>query len=135
MARYIVLVDEADGLYGVTFPDAPGCTAMAATQEDAIDAAAEALAEWVADEVADGRGAPPARRLATVLEDTAIREALGKGAVLASVPLVLDTGRLARANISLDAGLLADIDEAARTFGVTRSAFLAAAARKQIKAM
>ena len=50
------------------------------------------------------------------------------------VPLLLDTGRLARANISIDAGRLADIDEAARLRGVTRSAFLAAAAREKIKA-
>ena len=39
-----------------------------------------------------------------------------------------------RANISLDAGLLAEIDDAARQRGVTRSAFLAAAARDRIKA-
>ena len=53
--------------------------------------------------------------------------------MIAHIPLLRETGKLARANISLDAGLLADIDEAAARRGVTRSAFLAAAAREKIK--
>ncbi|MCC6982708.1 MAG: type II toxin-antitoxin system HicB family antitoxin [Bauldia sp.] len=133
MARYIALIDHADGLYGVAFPDAPGCVAQAPTQEDAITAAADALAEWVADEAVEGRGAPAPRSVEDLLDEAEIRDALAAGAVLASIPLVRETGRLARANISLDAGLLADIDETARRAGVTRSAFLAAAAREKIK--
>ena len=54
--------------------------------------------------------------------------------MVAWVPLVVDTGKLVRANISLDAGLLASIDEAAARRGVTRSAFLVSAARDKIKA-
>ena len=52
--------------------------------------------------------------------------------MLALATLVPDTGKPARANVSLDSGLLAAIDEAARENGVTRSAFLAAAAREKI---
>jgi hypothetical protein len=48
-------------------------------------------------------------------------------------PFVLDTGRPAKANLSLDAGLLAAIDEAAAARGLTRSAFLASAARQKIE--
>ena len=58
---------------------------------------------------------------------------LAKGAALAIVPLVLDAGRPAKANLSLDAGLLAAIDEAAAARGLTRSAFLASAAREKIE--
>jgi predicted RNase H-like HicB family nuclease len=134
MSRYVALIDGTAGAYGVVFPDAPGCTAMAATQDEAIVNAADALAEWVADEIAEGRIAPEPRSAESLLTDHDVRQAIAKGAVLASVPLILETGRLARANISLDAGLLADIDEAARRRGVTRSAFLATAARDKIKA-
>jgi hypothetical protein len=49
------------------------------------------------------------------------------------VPLVLDAGRAVRANLSLDAGLLDAIDEAAKAHGLTRSAFLASAAREKIE--
>ena len=44
-----------------------------------------------------------------------------------------DMGRPAKANLSLDVGLLAAIDEAAAARGLTRSAFLASAAREKIK--
>ena len=54
------------------------------------------------------------------------------GAVLALVPLILDSGRPAKANLSIDSGLLDAIDEAAKRIGVTRSAYLAAAARNKI---
>jgi predicted RNase H-like HicB family nuclease len=134
MTRYIALVDGQDGSFGAFFPDAPGCVAMALTQDEVINDAADALAEWVADELGDGREAPIARSVEKLLADEEVRVALGRGAILASIPLILETGKLARANISLDAGLLANIDEAARNRGVTRSAFLAAAAREKIKA-
>jgi metal-responsive CopG/Arc/MetJ family transcriptional regulator len=49
------------------------------------------------------------------------------------VPLVLDAGRAVRANLSLDAGHLDAIDEAAKAHGPTRSAFLASAAREKIE--
>ncbi|MDG4874181.1 type II toxin-antitoxin system HicB family antitoxin [Mesorhizobium sp. WSM4935] len=133
MSRYIALIDFADGAYGVIFPDAPGCTAMGATLDEAIADATNALAEWVAEEIAEGRHAPRPRPIEELLADKDVRSAQGQGAVLASVPLLKDSGRLARANISMDAGLLADIDEAAQRQGVTRSAFIAAAARERIR--
>jgi predicted RNase H-like HicB family nuclease len=133
MTRFVALIDEADGAYGASFPDAPGCTAMGETQDEAIRNAADALAEWVADELADGRPAPVARGIAQLGRTTDVRRALSRGSILVSIPLLRDTGKLARANISLDSGLLADIDEAAQRRGVTRSAFLAAAAREKIK--
>jgi hypothetical protein len=102
------------------------------TEEEALDNATEALSEWVADEIADGRGVPIARSYVELLK--ASEYGLGQGGMVAFVPLLLETGKLARANISLDAGLLSDIDEAAARRGVTRSAFLAAAARDKIKA-
>ena len=51
---------------------------------------------------------------------------------LALVPLVRDSGRPVKANLSLDAGLLEAIDDAARAIGLTRSAFLVSAARDKI---
>ena len=56
----------------------------------------------------------------------------GKTAVM--VPLLRDSGRPVRANLSLDAALLEAIDEAARTRGLTRSAFIASAVRDRIMA-
>lgn len=132
MERYLAILDEAEGVYGVVFPDAPGCTAMGETAEEAIKDAADALSEWMADWIADGNMPPVPRSYAQILKSGDYPQ-LGKGGLVATIPLLLETGKLARANISLDAGLLAAIDAEANRRGVTRSAFLAAAARQTIK--
>ena len=77
---------------------------------------------------------PKPRSIAQLRRDPEVRAALADGDVLALVPLVRDAGRPAKANLSLDAGLLAAIDEAAAARGLTRSAFLASAAREKIAA-
>src|SRR6202012_1948282 len=63
--------------------------------------------------------------------DPEVAAALAQGGILAYVPLVLDAGRPVKANLSLDAGLLNAIDEAAERRGLTRSAFRARAAREK----
>lgn len=131
MARYLAIIDEADGQLGAHFPDAPGCVAMGETVDELIDNATDALSEWAADVLADGGKLPRPRSYAELLKSG---EYGLEGGRVAHVPLLLETGKLARANISLDAGLLSDIDEAAARRGVTRSAFLASAAREKIKA-
>jgi hypothetical protein len=71
--------------------------------------------------------------LASVRADPEVAAALAHGAVLAIVPLVRDAGRPVKANLSLDAGLLAAIGEAAAARTLTRSAFLESAAREKIE--
>jgi len=132
MTRYLAIIDESEGMLGAHFPDAPGCTAMGETEEEVIDNATEALAEWAADVMADGGTLATPRSYAELMKTGEYDS--GAGGMVVPIPLLLETGRLARANISLDAGLLADIDEAAARRGVTRSAFLAAAAKDKIKA-
>ena len=51
----------------------------------------------------------------------------------AGAPLFRRTGRQVRANISLDRGMLEAIDRAASERNLTRSAFLADAARNEIE--
>ena len=134
MSRFLAIIEQdADqGVFFASFPDAPGCVADGATQDEVLDNASDALSEWVADALADGRDVPKARSYAELLASKEYD--LGRGGMVAWVPLLLDTGKLVRANISLDAGLLASIDEAAARRGVTRSAFLVSAARDKIKA-
>jgi hypothetical protein len=65
--------------------------------------------------------------------DPEIAAAIAEGAALAIVPLLRDAGRPAKANLSIDSGLLAAIDEAAEARALTRSAFFATAAREKIE--
>ena len=131
MSRYVALVDGAAGAYGVSFPDLPGCVAMGSTVDEALAHAAEALRDWIVltEETA---GVPSPRALEEIRRDADTAEALRDGASLAIVPLVRDTGRPAKANLSIDAGILAAIDEEAARRKLTRSALVELMARRML---
>lgn len=132
MSRYIALVDGKRGAYGVVIPDLPGCYAMGRTIDEALRNAASAAVAWAEVARADGAKIPQPRPAEAVRADRDVAEALATDSFMATVPLVLDSGRPAKANLSLDAGLLEAIDEAAAAKGLTRSAFIASAAREKI---
>ena len=134
MPRYVALVDSYAGEYAVHFPDAPGCSAAGPTVDEAIANAGEALAGWVADELADGRSAPSPRSVQELRQLDSVAQAVARSAMISLVPLVRSSGRLTKANISLDSGLLLAIDEAADRAGMTRSKFMASAVREKIEA-
>ena len=131
MTRYVALVDGKAGAYGVIVPDFPGCTSGGSTTDEALRNAVEAVRLW--DAIAGGEALPQPRSAETLRADPEIAEAIAEGAALAIVPLLLDAGRPAKANLSIGAGLLAAIDDAAEPRGLTRSAFLASIAREKIK--
>jgi predicted RNase H-like HicB family nuclease len=132
MTRYFALVESEEGVFGVTFPDLAGCTAMGATAEEALDNAAEALRDWV--EVAEARrqSVPPPRGAAALLIEPEVKTALDQGAFLAWAPLVREIGRPVKANLSINSGILAAIDAAAELRGVTRSALVEMLAKRAL---
>ena len=130
MAYYVGIVDGSNNVWGARLPDFPGCHGGGSTPQEAVDDLIRALREFAANIIADGERLPEPRDLGKVLADMdAGREDRG-GTVL--VPLLIDKGRPVRANISLDLGLLEQIDAEAKRRGLTRSAFLASAARDKI---
>ena len=133
MTRYVGLLDGGESAYGIVFPDLPGCTAGGATIEETMTAAIEAVGDWILDARDDGEPIPQARDMFAIKRDERVAEALRNGAAaLVVVPVVIDSGRPAKANLSLDSGLLHAIDEAAKASGLTRSSFLSTAAREKI---
>ena len=134
VTRYVVVVDGKPGTYGMYVPDMPGCTSMGNTIAELLVNAQEALQLWAEDVLASKERLPKPRSIEAIREDAEVTRDLAEGGVLAFVPLVIETGRPAKANLSLDAGLLAAIDDAAAARGLTRSAFLASAAREKIAA-
>jgi predicted RNase H-like HicB family nuclease len=131
MARYVALVDGRSGSYGLTVPDLPGCTSAASTIDQLLGRAMEAVRLWSEDAAADGEKLPKPRSIEAVRADPEVAAALARGAVLAMVPR--GAGRPVKANLSMDAGLLTAIDEAAAARGLTRSALLASAAREKFE--
>lgn len=130
MVKYLAIVDGAKDVWGVTFPDFPGCHGGGATPADAVEDATRALRVFAADMIADGEGLPEPMGFDQA-RDWMKRERVPGGLVY--VPLVLDKRRSVKANISMDAGLLEAIDQAAKERGLTRSAFLASAALDKIE--
>lgn len=130
--RYIGLLDTgADGAFGIAFPDCPGCVAMGKDENEAFANAIEALAEWLGDYASSDRPAP--RGVGDLRRDPDVNQQIRDGAIFLFVPFIQEKGRPTRANISIDAGLLESIDEAAATLRLTRSSFLAQAAREKIE--
>jgi len=133
MARYIGLLDGVKGAYGVVFPDLPGCTAGGDTIAEVNADAIAAVREWILDAREGDEALPHARDMAALKDDKEVAQALRDGAAFIVVPVLIDSGRPAKANLSLDSGLLEAIDDAARTSGLTRSSFIATAAREKIE--
>jgi predicted RNase H-like HicB family nuclease len=132
MARYTALIDGEAGAYGVTIPDMPGCTAMSKTIEDAIANAAEAMRDWAEEMEAMGETIPAPRPLEDLRKDPEVMEEVSDGAAFASIPLVGESGRKEKANVSIDGGILAAIDEEAKRHNLTRSSFIELMAKRQL---
>lgn len=129
MTWYIALAHkDPESAYGISFPDLPSVFSAADDEEDIVRNAIEALSLWAEDEVL-----PQPSSHTDILARDDVREELKGGAFLVRIPLVRDDTRTVRANITMEAGTLAAIDAAAKRRGLTRSAFLASAALKEIE--
>lgn len=129
MTHYIAIVHKDPGsAWGLSFPDLEGCFSAADKESDIIPNAMEAL-EFYAEEF-DALPAPSSIETLRALPEVA--EDLKAGAYLVSIPLLKNTGKSARINITMDKGLLQAIDDAAAQRKMTRSGFLAQAAVKEI---
>lgn len=127
MKYFYALVHKDPGsAFGIEFPDLPGCFSAADEIENVLPNACEALELWFEDE-------PEVQPMGLEQIKSLVLDELAEGAFIVAVPYIVQTGRLVRANISLDRGMLDAIDRAAAERRLTRSAFLADAARKAIE--
>jgi predicted RNase H-like HicB family nuclease len=125
--------DETDGPndgYGVVFPDFPGCATAGETVQEAATMAAEALAGHVEVMTEEDLPIPEPSSPDAPLPEW-LADAPGRTVATVMVPVELP-GRAVRVNITLDEGLLARLDKAARAEGETRSGFIARAVRERL---
>ena len=124
---YAIVHKDEDSAFGVHFPDVPGCFSAADRQEDILANAVEALSLYFED--SEVLSASP---IDTIRERA--REDLEEGAFILAVPFIgRGAGKVVRVNLSLDQAVLVAIDRAANARKLTRSAFLADAARNEIE--
>jgi len=102
----------------------------AETIEDAVAEATSALSEVASQIILNGEAIPEPSDAGEILEEGAPGDdPIG----VIYIPLALDAGRTVRASVSFDVALLQAIDAEATRRGLTRSAFLASAARGEIE--
>ncbi len=119
---------DEDSAFGVTFPDLPGCFSASDTETGILANAMEALELY-----ADGMDHLPAPRgIGALRADPEVSGDLSQGAYLLAVPLIRNTQKTERVNITLPKGLLSAIDAEATRRKMTRSGFLAQAAEREI---
>jgi predicted RNase H-like HicB family nuclease len=125
MPQFIGLIHkETDSDYGVSFPDFPGVVTAGATLDEARALAEEALAFHLEGLAEDGDGIPQPSSLEAVMSDPDNRDGV---AILVAVDA--SPSRRVRVNITLSQELLSEIDRYAKQHGLSRSGFLAQAAK------
>lgn len=128
MVNYVGVLDGSGEIWGVRLPDIAGCVGGGETPEAAIVDATAALRDIAAFRRRADRALPNPSAVAQILS----RGEVAEGESIVLIPLIMDAGRTVRANLTLDAGLLEAIDSAAEQRGVSRSAFIADAARDKL---
>lgn len=129
MVYYGILEKEPETLWGVWFPDLPGCVTAGETADEATEKAISALREYL-----EGAEPPNASDVETLMADPDVVEARARGGILIRVPYLPNEAATVRVNVTLERGTLAAIDAAASARGMTRSAFLANAALEKVRA-
>jgi predicted RNase H-like HicB family nuclease len=125
---YAVVHKDEDSSYGLHFPDLPGCYSAADSMDDIVPNALEALSLYVEGEAEETPKPSDIAAIRTLAADD-----LASGAFLVMVPFIGNSGKPARINISIDTAVLDAIDQAASQRKLTRSAFIAEAARHEIE--
>ena len=131
--RYVALVHKGRRSFGVMFPDFPGCISAGDTVDAALANATDALRFHVEGMKQDGLSIPKPRGIEKIRKagDDWIE---WENAVVAYVPLLPPKGRVERINFTIEQGLLEAIDRAAEDDGLTRSAWIAEAAKTRLGA-
>ena len=127
--KYPIVIEPGSDTtaWGVVVPDLPGCFA-AADDWNAIPAAAtEALDLWFED-MPDVEPSS----LDALRQSEAVKVELAAGGVLLPVPYIPADTAVERVNVTIERALLRAIDETAKARGMTRSSFLASAARHEL---
>ena len=120
----VAIAPDADaGGFDAAVPDLPGCKASAATPEDALAQAREAIVGWLEAAIDAGRPIPQPTPVARLRSRRPARKAW-LWALVEIDPATLDAS-VERVNISLPRRVLRRLDALAREAGETRSGLIA----------
>ena len=131
MTTYFGLLrKEGDSAYGVDFPDFPGCVSAGDSPEETMRMAEEALNFHIRGMLEDGDAIPTPSAVEAILKEPENLE--GMVALIPVRSFHKPRGKAIRTNITIEEGLLAEIDAFIAPRKQSRSAFLAAAAERML---
>ncbi len=129
MRNYIGLIHkDAESDYGVSFPDFPGVVTAGTDLDNARAMAEEALALHIEGLAEDGEAIPEPSSLEAVMSDPE-----NQAGVAILVAVKTEAKKAVRVNVTLPEDVLNEIDAFAEEHGLTRSGFLARAARHEMQ--
>ncbi len=129
MKNFVAVIHkEDDSDYGVSFPDFPGCVTAGSTLEEVKNMAFEALSFHIQGMIEDGANIPDPSVLDDIVNDPENADAL----TFIVVPSRDLEPRAVRVNITIQKTILDQIDAFTKSCGMSRSAFLAQAALKEL---
>lgn len=130
--KFIIAIEPGTDMtaFGVVVPDLPGCFSAGDTLDEAMDNAKEAIDLYCEALIEEGGSLPASAPLAV---HQAHPDFSGWIWAVVEVPVERYFGPAEKINITLPRLLLAQIDQYTRQQGVTRSGFLAEAARAAMR--
>ncbi len=132
MKHVIAFIHEENDVYGISFPDFPGCVSTAETIDNVVLRGQQALALHISGMLEDNTTLPLLRSLASIRCDPEYKNELSD-AIIVAIPLDLPSKAI-RVNVTIEERLLERMDRAAKASGTSRSAYLAEAVRARIGA-
>lgn len=130
MAFVTALIHQEGRNFGISFPDFPGCVSTGGSYDEVILRGEQALRLHVEGMQEDGEPMPLLRSTGDVMCDPAMAEDV-KDATAYAMPFPI-AEKAVRINVTLDEALLRQIDQGAAARGLSRSSFLAEAARASL---
>ncbi len=127
MTEYIALIHKDSGsAFGASFPDLPGCISVADSLEELRPMIEEALGFHIEGMIEDSNAVPEPSTLDEILNAEGYSDAVA--VMVVKAPEMAEA--TVRVNITLPEKTLAQIDRKAAAQGMSRSGFLAEAAKR-----
>ena len=127
--KFFIAIESGDDnhAFGVVVPDLPGCFSEGDTLDEAFDNAKEAIELWCETVIEDDGIIPSGKMLAEHQANPEFKDWIW---AMVDVPVEKYLGSAEKINITMPKLLLKWVDDYAKAHGMSRSGFLAQAARQ-----
>ena len=128
----VAIVHRENGIFGITFPDLPGCVSVGETLDELLQNGREALDLHLEGMLEDGEAVPTVRSIDQLRADPDLADDFRDAELVTVMPVELP-GRAVKVTITMEENLFHRLNAAAERQGYTRSGFIADAVRRKLR--